>query len=161
MNFFCPFPLFTAAIVFMWLILNGFSLGQLLLGIIIALFSGWMMRFLESEKVTIKSWRAVFRLIFRVFIDSIVSNVSVVCFILTKNFRKQQSGFVVVPLLLESHTALAVLACILAVTPGTVWIAYNRKNNELLLHVLNFKSEYNYQQLIKQRYEQLLLEIFL
>ncbi|UTO28375.1 Na+/H+ antiporter subunit E [Bartonella harrusi] len=160
MNFFCPFPFFTAAIVFMWLILNGFSLGQLLLGIVIALFSGWMMRFLEPEKITIKSWRAVFRLIFRVFIDSIVSNVSVVFLILTKNFRQQQSGFVVVPLLLESHTALAVLACILAVTPGTVWIAYNRKNNELLLHVLNFKNGYDYQQLIKQRYEQLLLEIF-
>lgn len=160
MNYFCPFPLFSVAIVVMWLTLNGFSLGQLLLGIIVALFSGWMMRFLEPEKITIKSWRAVFRLIFRVFIDSIISNIAVACFVLTKRSQKQQSGFVVVPLLLESRTALAVLACILSVTPGTVWIAYNRKNGELLLHVLDFKNGYNYQQLIKQRYEQLLLEIF-
>lgn len=160
MNYFCPFPIFSVLIVLMWLTLNGLSLGQFLLGIVIALFSGWVMRFLEPEKITIKNWRAVFRLIFRVFIDSIISNVSVACFILTKRSQKQQSGFVVIPLLLESPTALAVLACILAVTPGTVWIAYNRKNSELLLHVLNFKNEYNYQQLIKQRYEQPLLEIF-
>lgn len=144
----------------MWLTLNGFSIGQLLLGIIIALLSGWVMQFLELEKITLKNWRAIFRLIFRVFIDSIVSNVAVAFFVLTKRIQKQQSGFIVVPLLLESYTGLAVLACILAITPGTVWIAYNRKNGELLLHVLNLKDGYDYQQLIKQRYEKLLLEIF-
>ncbi|WP_425290658.1 Na+/H+ antiporter subunit E [Bartonella kosoyi] len=144
----------------MWLILNGFSFGQLLLGIIIALFGGWMMRLLEPEKITIKSWRAVFQLFFRVFIDSIISNIAVACFVLTKKTRKQQSGFIVVPISLESRTALAVLACILSATPGTVWIAYNRKNSELLLHVLNFENGYDYQKLIKKRYEQLLLEIF-
>ncbi|WP_144751764.1 MULTISPECIES: Na+/H+ antiporter subunit E [Bartonella] len=160
MKYFFPFPFFSAAIVLMWLTLNGFSLGQLLLGIIVALFSGWVMRFLEPEKVTVKSWRAVFRLIFRVFIDSIMANISVARFVLTRRSQKQKSGFIVVPLLLESRTALAVLACILSVTPGTVWIAYNRKNSELLLHVLDFKDGYNYQQSIKQRYEQLLLEIF-
>ncbi|EJF89594.1 hypothetical protein ME1_00364 [Bartonella vinsonii subsp. arupensis OK-94-513] len=160
MNYFCPFPFFSAAIVFMWLTLNGFNLDQLLLGIIIALFSGWVMQFLELEKITLKNWRAIFRLVFRVFIDSITSNISVAFFVFTKRLQKQQSGFIVVPLLLESYTALAVLACILAITPGTVWIAYNRKNGELLLHVLNLKDGYDYQRLIKQRYEQLLLEIF-
>ncbi|WP_208435474.1 Na+/H+ antiporter subunit E [Bartonella phoceensis] len=160
MNYFCPFPFFSMAIVFMWLTLNGFSLGQLLLGIIIALFSGWIMRFLEPEKITIKSWHAIFCLIFRVLIDSIISNIAVACFVLTKRSQKQQSRFIVMPLLLESRTALAVLACIFSVTPGTVWIAYNRKNSEILLHILNFKDGYNYQQFIRQRYEQLLLEIF-
>ncbi|MBB5073715.1 multicomponent K+:H+ antiporter subunit E [Bartonella callosciuri] len=160
MNYFCPFPFLSVVIVFMWLTLNGFNLGQLLLGIIIALFSGWMMRFLELERIAVKSWRAMFRLIFRVFIDSVISSFSVACFVLTKRSQKQLSGFIVVPLLLESRTALAILACILAVTPGTVWIAYNRKNSELLLHILDFKNGYNYQKLIKQRYEQLLLEIF-
>ncbi|MET3589088.1 multicomponent K+:H+ antiporter subunit E [Bartonella silvatica] len=160
MRFFCPFPFFSGAIVFMWLVLNGFSLGQLLLGGMVALLSGWLMRFLEPEKVTIKSWRAVFCLIYRVFIDSIVSNISVAGFVLMKKSQKQQSRFIVVPLELKNRTALAVLACILAVTPGSSWIAYNRKNSELLLHVLDFKNGCHYQQLIKQRYEQLLLEIF-
>ncbi|CAK02614.1 Na+/H+ antiporter subunit E [Bartonella tribocorum] len=154
------FPFSSVAIIFMWLILNGFSFGQLLLGVIIALFGGWMMRLLEPEKITIKSWRAVFQLFFRVFIDSIVSNIAVACFVLSQRSKKQQSGFIVVPISLESRTALAVLACILSATPGTVWIAYNRKNSELLLHVLNFKDGYDYQKLIKKRYEQLLLEIF-
>ncbi len=144
----------------MWLILNGFSFGQLLLGIIVALFGGWVMRLFEPEKITIKSWSAIFQLFFHVFIDSIISNVSVACLVLTKRFRKQQSGFIVVPISLESRTALAILACIISATPGTVWIAYNRKNKELLLHVLNFKNGCDYQELIKKRYEKLLLEIF-
>lgn len=154
------FSFSSMAIVFMWLILNGFSFGQLFLGVIVALFGGWMMRLLEPEKITIKSWRAVFQLFFRVFIDSIVSNIAVACFVLTKRSRKQQSRFIVVPLLLESRTALAVLACIFSATPGIVWIAYNRKNSELLLHVLDFKDGYDYKKLIKKHYEQLLLEIF-
>ncbi|EJF85188.1 Na+/H+ antiporter subunit E [Candidatus Bartonella washoeensis] len=160
MNRFCPSPFFSGTIVFMWLVLNGFSLGQLFLGIMIALFCSWMMRLLELEKVTVKSWRAVFRLVFRVFIDSISSNVSVAWFVLTKRSREQKSGFVVVPLLLHNRTALAILACILSVTPGTAWVAYNSKKGELLLHVLNLKNGYDYRLLIKQRYEQLLLEIF-
>ncbi|WP_375624842.1 MULTISPECIES: Na+/H+ antiporter subunit E [unclassified Bartonella] len=161
MNRLCPSPFFSGVIVLMWLILNGFSLGQLLLGIITALFCGWMIRLLEPEKVAIRSWSAVFRLIFRVLTDSISSNISVAWFVLTKRSRKQQSGFIVVPLLLHNHTALAILACILSATPGTAWVAYNSKKGELLLHVLNFENGYDYQRLIKQRYEQLLLEIFL
>ncbi len=144
----------------MWLILNGFNLGQLFLGIVVALCCGWMMRSLEPEKIIIKNWGAVFRLVFRVLIDSIISNISVAWFILTKRSRRQRSGFIIVPLLLESRSALAILACILAATPGTVWVAYNSKNGELLLHVLNLENGFDYQQLIKKRYEQLLLEIF-
>ncbi|WP_332065206.1 Na+/H+ antiporter subunit E [Bartonella sp. CB189] len=160
MNYCFPSPFFSGTIVIMWLILNGFSLGQLLLGVIIAWFCGWVMRLLEPEKVTIKNWRAVFQLVFRVLIDSITSNISVARFILTAKSRREHSGFIIVPLLLENRTALAILACILSATPGTVWVAYNRKNGELLLHILNLKNGFDYQKLIKQRYEKLLLEIF-
>ncbi|GAA5104277.1 Na+/H+ antiporter subunit E [Bartonella jaculi] len=160
MNRFCPSPFLSGVIVLMWLILNGFSLGQLLLGIITALFCGRMIRLLEPERAAIKSCSAVFRLVCRVLIDSISSNFSVAWFVLTKRSRKQKSGFIVVPLLLHNRTALAILACILSATPGTAWVAYNSKKSELLLHVLNLKNGYDYKQLIKQRYEQLLLEIF-
>ncbi|MCZ2203541.1 Na+/H+ antiporter subunit E [Bartonella sp. A05] len=160
MNRFFPYPFLSGLIVVMWLLLSSFSLGQLFLGIMIALFCGWIVRLLELEKITIKNWSAVFRLFFRVFIDSIVSNVAVAYFTLTKRRKGQRSGFIVVPLLLESRTALAILACILSVTPGTIWVVYNSKNKELLIHVLNLTDEDDYQQLIKQRYEKLLLEIF-
>ncbi|KEG21298.1 Na+/H+ antiporter subunit E [Bartonella bacilliformis] len=160
MSRFLPYPFLSGAIVFMWVILSGFSLSQLLLGMMVALFSGWMMQLLEPEKITIKNWRAVFQLIYRVFIDSIVGNISVAWFTLKNGHKKQQSGFVVVPLFIKNHTALAILACILSATPGTVWISYNSKKNELLIHVLNLKDGNDYQQLIKQRYEGLILEIF-
>ncbi|ENN90387.1 Na+/H+ antiporter subunit E [Bartonella bovis] len=160
MKRFFPHPFLNSAIVFMWLILNGFTLGQLLLGSIISLFGGWMIQLLEPEKITIKNWNAVFRLAFRVFIDSICANIMMAWFILTKKRKEQHSGFIIVPLALKSRTALAVLACIFSAIPGTVWIAYNSKNSELLVHVLNLTDGNDYQKLIKQRYEQLLLEIF-
>ncbi|OPB32351.1 Na+/H+ antiporter subunit E [Bartonella sp. AR 15-3] len=160
MNRFFSYPFFSCAIVLMWMILNGFNLGQFLLGIIIALLSSFMMQLIEVKTATIKNWKAVFLLLFRVFIDSISSNISVAWLILTKRCKKQKSGFVVIPLVLESQIALTILACILAVTPGTVWIAYNSNNSELLIHVLNLIDGNDYEQLIKQRYEQLLLEIF-
>ncbi|MCZ2327903.1 Na+/H+ antiporter subunit E [Bartonella sp. F02] len=159
MNRFLPYPFLTGSIVFMWLSLSGFTLGQLLVGIIVALFCGWIMQRLEPEKIIIKNWSAVFVLAFRVFIDSISSHVSVAYCTLKKK-KEYQSGFVVIPLLLENRTALAVLACIFSLTPGSIWVAYNKKNKELLIHVLNLTNENDYKQLIKQRYEALLLEIF-
>ncbi|MBA9082865.1 MULTISPECIES: Na+/H+ antiporter subunit E [Bartonella] len=160
MKRFFPHPFLSGAIVFMWLILNGFSLGQFLLGSVISLFGGWMMQLLEPEKITVKSWNAVFRLVFRVLVDSIYANIMMAWLILTKKHQEQHSGFIIVPLTLKSRTALAILACIFSAIPGTVWIAYNSKNSELLIHVLNLADGNDYQQLIKQRYEQLLLEIF-
>ncbi|WP_455477016.1 Na+/H+ antiporter subunit E [Bartonella sp. B41] len=160
MSYFCPYPFLSSVIVLMWLILNDFSLGQFILGSMIALFGGLVLQLLELEKTVIKNWNAVFHLIFRVFVDSVISNISVAWFVLKKRSRKQQSGFIRVPLLLENNTALALLACILSITPGTAWVAYNKKNGELLIHVLNLANGRDYERLIKQRYEKLLLEIF-
>ncbi|AGF75133.1 putative monovalent cation/H+ antiporter subunit E [Bartonella australis AUST/NH1] len=160
MNRFFPYPFLSGLIALMWLILNNFSLGQLLLGIIVALFCGWVTQFIQPEKRAVKNWNIVFKLIFRVFFDSISANISVAWFTLTKRYKGQHSGFIVVPLLLESRTALAILACILSASPGIIWVTYNSKNNKLLIHVLNLKDGNDYRQLIKQRYEKLLLEIF-
>jgi len=66
----------------------------------------------------------------------------------------------VVSLDLQDSTGLAVLACIITVTPGTVWIAYDSKSSELLLHVLGLTDEAYWRNLIKHRYENLLAEIF-
>ncbi|ALE03238.1 Na(+) H(+) antiporter subunit E [Bartonella ancashensis] len=144
----------------MWLLLSGFSMGQFFVGTAVALLGGWMMRFLEPETIRVKNWNPFFRLLYRIFVDSITSNIAVAWFILTKKHSEQQSGFVVVPLSLKNRTSLAILACILSAVPGTIWVAYNSKNNKLLIHVLNLNDGNNYPQFIKQRYEQLLLEIF-
>ncbi|MNV61329.1 putative monovalent cation/H+ antiporter subunit E [compost metagenome] len=64
------------------------------------------------------------------------------------------------PLDLRNRYGLAVLAIILTSTPGTLWVQYDRATGSLLLHVLDLIEEGEWIDLIKGRYERLLLEIF-
>lgn len=155
-----PYPLLTLSLLVMWMILNGFSIGQGLIGLVVGLAGGFLMRLLKPEKVHIHSWIAVIRLIFRVCIDITLSNLAVARYILFGGVKKKKSGFITVPLELKNHTGLAVLSCIMTATPGTAWIAYNSKNSDLLVHILDLVDENYWQQFIKNRYESLLLEIF-
>ena len=73
--------------------------------------------------------------------------------------HKRVSGFVVVPLELREPAALAILASILTCTPGTAWVEYDSTANKLLIHVFDLVDEAHWIDLIKNRYERLLLEM--
>jgi len=157
---FLPYPLFSVSLVCMWLILNGFTPGQLLLAFIIAITGGMTVRVLEPEKVSLRRWWLIPLLLGRVLIDITKSNIATAWIILTGGQRKAQSGFLLLPLEVKSRTAIALLGVILTATPGTAWIAYGTKRNEILLHVLDLHNEEAWRRLIKNRYETLLKEIF-
>ena len=70
------------------------------------------------------------------------------------------SGFVAIPLALTDRYGLAVLACIITSTPGTIWVSYDPAANVLLIHVLDLVDEATWIGTIQQRYERPLLEIF-
>jgi multicomponent K+:H+ antiporter subunit E len=53
-----------------------------------------------------------------------------------------------------------VLACILTATPGTAWVEFDSKDGWLLLHVLDLIDQETWVDIVKNRYEQPLLEIF-
>ena len=61
---------------------------------------------------------------------------------------------------MQSRTGLALLACILTSTPGTAWMEYRADNGRLLVHVLDLVDEQEWIDLIKNRYERMLMEIF-
>ncbi len=52
------------------------------------------------------------------------------------------------------------LACILTYTPGSVWVQLNAGGDSLHLHVLDLKDEAEWVDLVKNRYERHLMEIF-
>jgi len=155
-----PYPLFALSLVLMWLMLNGFGLGQFLMGLAVALPCGMAMRNLEPEKVHLRRWWLIPLLVGRVLIDITQSNLATAWIILTGGRRKAKSGFLLIPLEIKSQVAIALLGVILTATPGTAWIAYGAKRNEILLHVLDLADEESWRQLIKNRYESLLKEIF-
>jgi multicomponent K+:H+ antiporter subunit E len=154
-----PYPLLTALLLVMWLLLNQFSLGHLVLGSIIALVASRAMAALQPAKPRIRRWDKIPLLVWLVFTDICRSNIAVAGIILSGG-RRQNSGFVTIPLDLRDRTGLAVLACIVTSTPGTAWLEYNSTNGNVLIHVLDLVDEQEWIDTIKHRYEHLLMEIF-
>ncbi|MBI0163877.1 Na+/H+ antiporter subunit E [Bartonella sp. M0283] len=157
-----PYPLLTLSLLLMWMILNGFTLGQGVIGIVVGIAGGFLMRLLKPQKVHIHNWGSVIKLFFRVTLDIVKSNYDVALYVLFSGAKRKQSGFITVPLELKNHTGLAVLSCIMTATPGTAWIAYHSKESSLLVHILDLDmdNENYWRDFIKNRYESLLLEIF-
>ena len=155
-----PFPTVSAGLLVLWLLLNGLSVGQFLLGGTVALIGGWAFAVLEPPKMRLRRPLAVLRLTAFVFADIVRSNVAVARLILGLEPRRWASGFVDVPLELRNPYGLATLACIITSTPGTLWVDFNEASGTLTIHVLDLVDENEWVRTIKGRYERLLLEIF-
>ncbi|WP_377276557.1 Na+/H+ antiporter subunit E [Rhizobium sp. R86522] len=154
-----PHPLLSLALLLMWLLLNDFTLGHLVLGSVVAIFGGWAIASLRPDKPKIKKWYLLLKLLLIVFVDIIRSNAAVALLMLSGKRRKQTSGFITVPLEIEHPTALAIMAVILTSTPGSAWLAYDERRKTVLIHVLDLIDEEQWVANIKHRYERLLLEI--
>ena len=156
-----PHPLMSLAILVMWLFLTRFSLGHLILGSVIGLIAGRALAALHPEGPRLRRWDQIVRLFFIVALDIIRSNAAVAWLILTnQRGGHSRSEFVDIPLDLRSQPGLAILAIIVTATPGTAWVEYKPKEGTLLLHIFDLVDEDAWRELIKNRYEALLLEIF-
>lgn len=156
-----PHPLVSVVIALLWLVLTDFSLGQLLLALVVSTLAGLAYRRLTPDPIRVRRpWLAV-RLFFLVGGDIIRSNIAVARLIVTQGRNhSRRSGFVHIPLDLTNHHALAILAMIVTATPGTAWIEYDPREGRLLLHVFDLLESDDWVDIIKSRYESLLLEIF-
>jgi len=156
-----PYPLLSLSILVMWLLLSGVSAGQFLLGLVIALICGQAMARLDQPKLKIAKPHLLIILLCRAAWDIMLSNLAVAKIILTRGRRKNPSGFITLHLALRNPMAVALLACILAATPGTAWIAYDHISGRLILHILDLPENTDWQDIISRRYENLLLQMFI
>lgn len=155
-----PYPLLAAALLVMWLLLNGLSAGHVALGAVVALLASKAMTALEPAKPKIRRWEQIPVLFAVVLLDILRSNVAVAGIVLKGRRGLERSGFLAIPLELRDKTGLAVLALIVTSTPGTAWVDYHSGRSELLLHVLDLADPEGLTAQIKQRYERRLMEIF-
>lgn len=156
-----PFPLLSACLLAMWLLLNQtVAVGHVLLGVVIALCGPWAMLALQPTRARPRRPGTIIRLFFVVLSDIIRSNIAVARIILSPGRRRQTSGFLSIPLELRNPYGLAVLACIITSTPGTLWVDFDSANGILTIHILDLVDENAWIDIIKGRYERLLLEIF-
>ena len=156
-----PHPVLSFGLWLMWLFLNGFSAGHMVLGAVVALGAGRVMAALRPEPLVLRRPWLMLRLAGIVGLDIIRSNIAVARLIVGGGRHGQRrSGFIRVPLRLRDPVALAVLAIILTATPGTAWLDYDPVSGTLLLHVFDLVDPEDWQRLIRDRYEAHLLEIF-
>ena len=155
-----PYPLLSAMLALVWMVLNqSMSAGTILLGAVLGVVLARAYGVLQPPKARPrKPWTAL-RLFGRVVVDITRSNLAVARLILAGK-REVNSGFVAIPLVLTDRHGLAVLACIITSTPGTVWVSYDARASVLLIHVLDLVNEDTWIATIQRRYESLLLEIF-
>jgi multicomponent K+:H+ antiporter subunit E len=100
------------------------------------------------------------RLILTVGWDVVMSNLKVGRDVLRSARRMPASAFVRIPLDLRDANALAALAIITTVVPGTVWCELALDRSAVLLHVWDLEDEAAFISHYKSRYERLLMEIF-
>ncbi len=152
-----PTPLLSLALFGLWLLLNqSASAGQLVLAIAIPLLTAG----LRPLPVRIRRPGTVLRLMLTVAADTVRSNLAVIRLLLSPGPRRHPADFVHVPLDVRDPNALAVLATIVCITPGTAWAELSLDRSMLLLHVLEVDDAQAIAAHIKQRYERPLMEIF-
>ena len=155
-----PYPVLAVFLILMWMLLNGFTLGHLILGTLVAVFASWGMAALKPDKPRFRKWYLLPKLFGVIFLDVVRSNLAVAWLIVRGRAQGRTSGFLTIPMELQDRTALAILAVILTSTPGSAWLEYDSNDGTLLMHVLDLADEAQWIDTIKNRYEKLLMEIF-
>src|SRR5690242_2355108 len=118
-----PYPVVSVCLLVFWLLLNQtLSAGHILLGISVALVGGWALTTLQIPKARLHRPAVVFRLTASVLTDIVRSNIAVARIILGPERKGRRSGFIKIPLELRDPYGLAILACIITSTPGTLWV---------------------------------------
>lgn len=156
-----PTPLLSVALFGLWLLFNqSASAGHLLLALVFAIAIPLVTAGLRPLPVRVRRPGVILRLVLTVAADSVQSNLAVIRLLVSPGAPRHPADFVHVPLQLRDPNALAVLATIVCITPGTVWAELSLDRSMLLLHVLEVDDAPAIVAHVKQRYERPLMEIF-
>ncbi len=156
-----PSPWLSLGLFGGWLLLTrSFSPGQVLLGLLVAVVMPLLAQPLRPRPGPLRRIGVLVRLILRVGRDVLRSALDVARGVLRSRRRPPRGSFVVVPLALRDEHALAALAMITAVVPGTVWCELAPDRSALLMHVFDLDDEAAFLAHFRRDYEMPLKEIF-
>ncbi len=156
-----PAPLLSLALFALWLLLNRTtSTAHLILAAVLGLGIPWFTGGLRPVPVRVRRPGSMLRLVINVVVDTVRSNITVARLLLMPATRQHPAGFVQIPLQLRDPNALAVLAMITCITPGSAWAEISRDRSMLMLHLLELGDPAEVVASVKTRYERPLMEIF-
>ncbi|WP_414430634.1 Na+/H+ antiporter subunit E [Alcanivorax sp. IL3] len=154
-----PYPSLTLVLWLTWLLLNGFSVGHALLGLILAVVLPLGTRPFWPQVPLVRDRMGLLRFVLRVAKDILLANLAVALKVLGP-VKDLQPGFVEVPLDLRDSFAITVLTSTVSLTPGTVSADVSEDRTRLLVHALHVEDPQALVAEIKQRYEGPIKEIF-
>ncbi len=155
-----PAPLLSLTLIAFWVILaRSARLDQLLLGLAVGLVVPLATARLWP-RARVRRPLVVARYIATVGHDVVVSCFQVAAGVVASPWRLPRARFVVIPLELRDRTALAALAMVTTVVPGTVWSEIAVDRSAMMLHVWDVADEEAFVAYFKRRYEAPLREIF-
>ncbi|MFP4079135.1 MAG: Na+/H+ antiporter subunit E [Ectothiorhodospira sp.] len=156
-----PHPLLTITLVVVWmLLLNGFSLGGLLLGGVLGVVIPIITSHFWPGRPPLRAWGKAMAFTAIALWDVIVANVIVARLILFRDPSTLASRWVALPLELRSPEAITILAGTISLTPGTVSSDLSADGRTLLVHCLDAPDAEAAVREMKTRYEARLKEIF-
>lgn len=154
-----PFPLLSLFLWGTWMLLNGFSWGHAVLGLVLAVSLPVGTRPFWPNVPRLRNFPKLLRFVLVVHWDILTANVAVAILIMGPP-RRLRPGFVELPLALTDEFAITLLASTISLTPGTVSADVSEDRRTLLIHALDVDDEQVLIDQIKQRYERPLKEIF-
>jgi len=156
-----PHPLLTLTLTLVWLLLvNNFTIGNLVLGLIIGFFLPVMTASYWPDRPRLRRPLMSVEYTIVVLWDIVVANIVVASIILFKRSEDIHSKWISVPLDLTSPEAITVLAGTITMTPGTVSAMLAADGRSILVHCLHTDDPEGTRDQIKARYEARLKEIF-
>jgi len=155
-----PSPMLSITVLAFWVLMSdSFTLGQILLGLVLGVVVPLFAARLDREFARIGSLRPVPKLVCVTLWDILVSNIRVAIQVLGPE-RRIHPGFIWLPLDIANIHGIAALTSMITLTPGTVSAALSDDRRYLLVHVLHLDDPDALIQQIKTRYEAPLMEIF-
>lgn len=156
-----PAPLLSLALFALWIALSqSWQPGHLLMAALVAVLMPILVAPLRPYRARVRRPGVLIRLILIVGWDVVLSNLHVGWAVLNLSRRVPHGAFVRIPLEIRTPAALASLAMITTVVPGTVWCELALDRSWLLLHVFDVDDEAAFAAHFKARYEAPLKEIF-
>ncbi len=158
-----PSPLLSVSLFVLWLVLaRTASVGHLIIAAVVAIGMPLLTRPLRPLPVRIRRPVTLVRLILIVGHDVLLSSIDVARGTLRRRERLPEGRFVRMPLELRDPHAIAALATITTVIPGTVWTELAGDRSWFMLHVFDLHEDEvdEYVVRYKARYERPLKEIF-
>jgi len=156
-----PHPIVSLMLCVLWLMLNqSLEPAHILLGAVLGIAVPLLIRrLMPFGYPRMRAPVALVRLLSMASVEIVRSCFNVSKIILFADYRNVNSQFIRIPLTIRAPYGLAMLSCLINMTPGTVWVEI-LPGRQLSLHVFDLHDEQWWIDTIKHKYEQPLIEIF-